>query len=380
MQNRRKILFVIESLAIGGAEKSLVNLLNSFDFSEFEVDLFLFAKDGILERKLPEFVNVKHLLYSYPLASRVEFAIRRKLRNGIQTEDLFWKSFNKNIPKIGGHYDVAVGYSQGFATYFVAEKIRADKKYTWVNTDYVKAGYNANYDVDYYKKMNGIVAASDAGKQIFDEVFDKKGLEVPVYAIEDLLDIEGIRKQSEEPCDVSSFNGLKLVSVGRLHPAKGFQLAIEAAEILKEKEINFHWWIIGEGDERAKLEKLIAEKKLQDYITLQGADTNPYKFMRAADIYVQTSVYEGFSITVREALAMGKPVVSTNFPSVFSAIKDGENGLIAVMSGNDISYKIMTLFENKELQLSFGKKSKNDYRNEEEAKLDALKKILTSYK
>lgn len=345
MKNKKKILFVIESLAIGGAEKSLVNLLNSLDFSEFEVDLFLFAKGGALEERLPDFVRVKHILLSYPFTARLNFALRRKIRGGMQTEDLFWKSFGNFISEDHTKYDIAVGYSQGFATYYVAEKVQAPIKFAWVNTDYRKAGYNAEFDKDFYQKMDGIVAVSDAGTQIFKEVFNSKDLHVPLHTIEDLLDINTLRKQAKEPCSISEFSGLKIVSVGRLHPAKGFELAIEAASILKAKGINFRWWIIGEGAERPKLERLIEEKNLRDFIVLQGADTNPYRYMNAADIYVQTSLYEGFSITVREALALGKPVVSTNFPSVSSAIVHGVNGLLCDMNSEAIAFEICKMLD-----------------------------------
>jgi len=261
-QQPKKILFVIESLAIGGAEKSLVNLLNTLDFTGWQVDLLLTAREGLLEKEVPEFVNIKTAQRSFPALARAKFLIKRKLRNHVQTEDLFWQTFGRHIPQLDGEYDVAVGYSQGFATYFVAEKVKAAKKVAWVNTDYEKAGYNADFDVNFYQKFDGIVAASAAGSEIFRKVFGSKNLKVPVHTIEDLLGEQKIVEKSKEPVNLDDYSGLKLVSVGRLHPAKGFNLAIEAAEILKTNGLDFRWWIIGEGAERPLLENFNKRKNL----------------------------------------------------------------------------------------------------------------------
>lgn len=370
-----KFLFVIESLAIGGAEKSLVNLLNSLDFTGCQVDLFVTAPGGVLEKELPDFVNIIVGRPVYPITARLNFLIRRKTASRLQTEDLFWQCYSKYISPLSEEYDCAVAYSQGFATYFVSDKVKARKKLAWVNTDYQKAGYNATFDVDFYKNLNGIVTVSEAGYKVFKESFKPYNLKIPVYKIEDLLGIEKIRRKASESVNISSFDGLKMVSVGRLHPAKGFDMAVEAAVILKNRGLKFRWWIVGEGAERPKLEKSILKNNLQDMFFLVGADTNPYKYMNAADIYIQTSVYEGFSITVREALALNKVVVTTNFPSVYSAVSDGVNGLIATMDPEVIAEKIVNATD-KDTRQTLLKNLNLEVAEKEKEKIEGLYKIL----
>jgi len=97
---------------------------------------------------------------------------------------------------------------------------------------------------------------------------------------------------------------------------------------------------------RPCVEKLIREKHMTDCITLLGEQANPYPFMAAADIYVQTSRFEGFGLTIAEAKILNRPIVSTNFPVVYDQITDGQNGLIAEMNSESIAQKILQLYEN----------------------------------
>lgn len=374
---KKKILFVIESFAIGGAEKSLVNLLNTLDFSGHEVTVVIFAKGGALENQLPGFINLIHHQHHFSLMSRLKFLVMRKVFPSKQSEDQFWKVFASEVPKITENFDVAIAYGQGFPTHFVSDKVVAVKKLAWVNTDYLKAGYNADFDAPSYQKMDSIVTVSEAGKTSFEQAFRNTNIKAKVDVIEDLLGIAAIKKLAGVKSEISKFEGLKLVTVGRLHPAKGFNLAIDAAEALKKEGLNFKWWIVGEGAERLKLEKLISEKKLAENFILLGADTNPYKFINAADIYVQTSVYEGFSITVREAKALGKPIVTTNFPSVFNAVSDGVDGIITNMNGKDIANAIFELYQSFDTKI-INIHSAQNVELAEEAKKHELTRVIFS--
>lgn len=375
---KKKILFVIESFAIGGAEKSLINLLNTLDFSAYDVTVVIFAKGGALEPQLPAFIHLVHLPHQFSRLKRLKFFLCRKALRPQQTEDLFWKIFSKDVPDFPGNWDVAVAYGQGFPTYFVAEKVKADKKIAWVNTDFIKAGYNAHFDAPFYQKMHTVVNVSEAGKNSFESAFNDTPLG-NVVVIEDLINHQYVLKQAAETVDFAESARLKLVSVGRLHPAKGYGLAIDAAEILRDKKLDFEWHIIGEGSERQTLEELIRKQNLSDYVILEGADNNPYKYMAAADIYVQTSLYEGFSITVREAKALGKIVVSTNFPSVFSAITDGQNGIIAEMNAENIAEKIMNTAANVNLKNKIIDNLSKENQTGESDKISTLSKLLLNY-
>ena len=145
-------------------------------------------------------------------------------------------------------------------------------------------------------------------------------------------------------------NQLIILSIGRLVPVKSFDLAIKAAQILKQKNIHFNWYIIGDGILRTDLEKLIEKLDLTQHVFLLGLQTNPYKFMKRADIIVQSSSYEGKSIVIDEAKILCKPIVSTNYTTVYDAIKDRETGIITKMTPESLANGIYSLSQDSELR------------------------------
>ena len=246
-------------------------------------------------------------------------------------------------------YDVAIAYQQGFPTYYIAEKVNATKKIAWVNADITKVGYNATYNLPFYQQYNTIVPVSHQLQQIleYSPFVPKQRLKTVL----DILNVDLIHTMSKEPIQfLGAKNKIILVTVGRLVALKGYDMAIEAAQILKSRKIAFVWYFIGEGKERSHLEQLIAENGLRDEVILLGEQANPYPYMVAADIYVQTSRFEGFGLTLAEARILGKPVVSTNFPVVYDQIQHGENGLIAEMTQESIAENIITLMTDEALR------------------------------
>jgi glycosyltransferase involved in cell wall biosynthesis len=145
-------------------------------------------------------------------------------------------------------------------------------------------------------------------------------------------------------------NTITIVTTGRLALPKNHILAVKAAKILRDKGVDFKWLFIGEGSERPKIENLIKEYALSDQVILFGMRSNPYPFMARCDVYVQTSSFEGFGLTIAEAKILGKPVVSTNFDVVHDQLKHGENGLIAEMTPESVAENIIHLLEDDNLR------------------------------
>lgn len=368
----KKIIFVIDSLHCAGAEKSLITLLSLIDYSQYEVDLQLFGYCGALEEVLPKEVNlleplkytsfcdlsiksailksIKNLDFSKFLA-RLKFtlAIRRENYSNAQKARIFWQKVSNVIEKSSKEYDVAISYAQGIPTFYVADKIKAKKKYAWVNVSYHLTGLEKEFQRNYYKVYHKIIAVSDSTREILNEVFPEYKDKIEV--IYDISDPNLIIKMSllGEGYD-DNFDGLRILTVGRLANQKGYDIALDACKILKEKGINFRWYSLGIGPLKEEIEKYIADNKLEDYFKLLGVKSNPYPYIRNCDIYVQTSKFEGFGLAIAEARMLNKPVVTTRFDAVYNQMVDRKNGLVVDMDAKGISDGILELINNKELK------------------------------
>jgi glycosyltransferase involved in cell wall biosynthesis len=351
MGNKRKVLFIIDSLTCGGAEKSLISLLPLLDYSKVQIDLMLVERGGVFEQYIPTDVNVVDFPRSQTLFFRVTqlcFSILLKVLRRRHGAEVRWLTMNKAYDNLKEEYDVAVAYQQGFPTYYVAEKVQAKRKYAWVNADLSKAGYNEQYNHQFYHVYDKVVPVSD----ILCDMLRGTGYvdSTKLYTVYDILNVDLIWKMSREPLEGSSRHEVTIVTTGRLAPPKNHILAVETAAILKKKGIDFVWYFVGEGSERIRIERLIQQYALEEQVRLVGMKPNPYPYMAMADVYVQTSSFEGFGLTINEARILHKPVVSTNFPVVYNQIKDGENGLIAEMNPESVAEKILMLINDNALR------------------------------
>lgn len=348
----KKIVFVIESLHIGGAEKSLVTLLQNLDPKVFEIDLIIFNKNGLFRNFVPESVNCIELDFpKLTSVERLQFFVKRKLAAKQHKAQLLWPIIENKFKQVPKKYDIAIAYNQGFATYFVNTFLLAYKKYAWINTDYKKAGYDILFDYPIYSNFDKVVTVSSEVKKGFLRELEKVNRNLPITIIKDITDKKIVDQQANSVQKIKFDNNvINIVSVGRLVNYKGFQLAVESCKNLINKGCNIKWYVVGEGSERRNLEKLVKEYSLENIFFLLGGDPNPYPYMKNSSIYVQTSLFEGLGLTVIEASLLNKPIVSTNFPTVHGIIKDEETGLIAEMNAESISKQVERLILDKELK------------------------------
>jgi glycosyltransferase involved in cell wall biosynthesis len=380
----KNIVFIIESLQCGGAEKSLTTLLQNLDFKNFNVDLILFNKGGEFEKFTPSKVNI---IYKSPLNKinsltkifkRIEFWVIKKFLINKKYHDaqVYWKVFGPILNNHTKIYDIAIAYNQGFATYYVANKILAKNKFSWLNTDYKKAGYNINFDYKHYNCFDKIICVSKQCETSLKLEAEKEKKKISTLIIKDISDDVLIKKMGLENNGFNdqANNSVKLLTVGRLAKAKGYHLAIQACKILADKKKNIKWYIIGNGPELNNIEALIKHYNLENHIELLGYRENPYPYMKTCDIYVQTSLFEGLGLTVIEAAILKKPIVTTNFPTAHKIIKNEETGLICEMTPisianaierylNDIGLKEkvvqkLSLLKNKDKEISLAKINK----------------------
>ncbi len=344
--NKRRILFLIDSLVCGGAEKSLVSLLPLLDYTRYDVDLMMVGRGGIFESYIPPQVRIVDFPQRNGLGMRLCLAFYSlfiRLFPKRHFAELRWIATRAVQPRLAQEYDVAVAYQQGFPTYYVAEKVRAKRKLAWVNADVAKAGYREAFNRRFYNRFDKVIAVSD---QLY-AMLAKAGF-APVEkltTVYDILNVDLIKRMADEGgyTDTLPEGAQRIVTVGRMASPKNYLLAVETARELRRRGLRFRWYFVGDGSDRLAVEQRIREYGLEQQVVLLGMKANPYPYMKQADIYVQTSTFEGFCLTLCEARLLHKPEVSTNFPVVYNQLRHGENGLIAEMNALSLADNIMRL-------------------------------------
>lgn len=357
---KKKVLFVIDSLGCGGAEKSLVSLLPLLNRDKYEIHLWMLHRGEEFEAFLPEHIIIESEPV-YGLLERIKMrmaSLRYSLTYRIMQllglhehgAETLWKCVGCAFKVPEENYDVTIAYQQGIPTYLVATKINAHKKIAWINADIFSVGYNPGFNAKYYTKFDVIVPVSEKLEEILKSHYSQ--FSNKYHCVYDVLNPDIIKKQASEVLDDQFFSGntTTIVTTGRLALPKNHELAVKTAKLLRDRGIDYKWLFIGEGSERSKIENLISEYELQYNVILLGMKTNPYPYMARCDVYVQTSSFEGFGLTIAEAKILGKPVVSTNFDVVHDQLKHGENGLIAEMTPESVAENIIRLLEDDDLR------------------------------
>ena len=361
----KKILFVIDSLGCGGAEKSLVTLLNTFDYSKANIDLLLFKRGGVMEEFLPPQVNLLPVPPFYQFLEKPWFwrffstqwrfvwhslklsigtrlnTFRKHPRHPGQATYTQTKNALDALPET---YDVAVAYAQGLPTYFVADKITAQRKLAWINCDYEKTLYDRTTDEPFYIKYDVMVAVSEHARQSAERAFP--ACREKITTIYDIVNPAWIREMAKHEAGFTDdFSGIRILTVGRLVPVKGHALAVEACRKLKNAGYPIRWHVIGDGMERTALLSLIRQEKLECEFLLLGAKSNPYPWMEKCDIYVQPSLQEGLGLTVIEAKILSRPIVCTNFETSREILIDEREGIIVEKTVEGIFQGVKTLLD-----------------------------------
>ena len=351
------VLFAIHYLELGGAETSLIGLLQALDYSKVDVDLFVYSHRGELMGAIPPQVN---LLPEIPEYAQMERPMVDVLKDGywrlvlarLKAKREFARYTKKNRPKDGSavfayvaklmtpllppvnpdkEYDLAVSFLAPHD--IVLEKVRAKKKACWVHTDYTKVDVDPELELTVWGRYDHIAAVSDAVSEAFLTRFPS--LREKMVTIPNILSVEWARSRAEafsveeempqEP-DVT-----RLLSVGRFTEAKNFDNVPDICRRIRENGVKARWYVVGYGSDAGLIRQRIAESGMEEHVRILGKKENPYPYIKACDIYVQPSRYEGSPVTIREAMALGKPVVATAFPTVQSAIRNGVDGIIVPM-------------------------------------------------
>lgn len=372
----KKILIVIHDMKIGGAQKSLLSFLKGLYESgradAYEIHLLVSRPGGEFRKGIPAQVKILEPspeLYwlGAPLGLellRKHFSLRGltgeirwilKKRFGRFPEhwndaQKMWDCWKDLIPAQPEDYDVAVAYIDGYPNYYVMDKVTAKRKVLWFHSEYQKHGYSPEFDAPYMDACDAMVTISEKCRDCLSEAFPEYRDKMHVLENITLSSDVTARSQMDGAEEFDGFSGLKLLTVGRLHPLKGADLAVEAAKALKEAGVSFRWLMVGDGSERERLREMIGNFGLEDCVFLLGSRENPYPYMARCDILVQPSRVEGRSIVLDEAKLLSKPIVVTNYATVRDAVVHGETGWIVEISGQGICDGIRTVAENTALR------------------------------
>lgn len=372
----KKILILIHDMEIGGAQKSLLafcqTLATAEVSQEYEVHLMPVNPTGTFITQLPKYIKLiqppKALRWmGSPLSGelvRKNFSLRCVLGEALwilrsrlklfpknwNLQQRLWSCWRNLVPKLKEQYDVAISYMDGVPNYYVSEKVHADKKTLWIHNEYQKQGYDPSYDEKFFEKCDSIVTISEKCRDCL--LQDLPQYRNKTHVLENITSGQMLDRLSRQfyPEEYTKTKGVKLLSVGRLNPQKGFDLAIQAAKELEEAGLDFFWWIVGEGSERERLQDMIIQEGLSNRIQLLGARDNPYPYICNCDILVQPSRFEGKSIVLDEAKILCKPIVVTNYITVSASVEDGVSGWIVEMNAHGIAEGIQTLIRDSALR------------------------------
>ena len=348
------ILIFSQAMELGGVERSLLGLLDAIDYDHYDVDVFLMRRSGELmpclnqrARLLPELPQYASL--AVPMASLIKtgqlgvlcgrlhgklaaqrFDKRHPSDKPSVTALTYSHKYTLNfMPQISDKtYDLAISFLTPH--YFARERVKAKKYAAWIHTDYTALSFDRTAELAMWGGYDAICGVSEQVTQGFQTVFPS--LAGRVRTIENILPKELICRQAQEgQSDMPADNSMALLSVGRFCDAKNFDNVPDICRRLVEDGLDVKWYLIGYGGDEPLIRQRIAEAGMQDRVIILGKKDNPYPYMRACDLYVQPSRYEGKAVTVREAQLLGKPVIITDYATSGSQLEDGADGVIVPM-------------------------------------------------
>ncbi|WP_236939179.1 glycosyltransferase [Evansella clarkii] len=349
--NKKKVLFMLTSMNIGGVEKSLLSLLSVIPKDKYDITILLLEKKGGFLNDIPDWVKVEEAVWFKKIKPVImqppkktiadhmnkkeflsvpAFAVAYFLSKKMDNRYLYYSYVLKNVPDNSYEYDAAIAY-QGptdVIDFYIANKVKAASKISWVHFDVSKHQINLLLYEKLYSKMTKIYTVSVEARNKLVEKMPSVGhkTEVVISIVSPKVIVEMSLKEVNFDGD---YKGIKLVTVGRLSREKGQDIAIKVLSKLRTEGYEIKWYCVGEGNNRQEYEKLIEKYNLKDYFILLGAKKNPYPYIKQADIYIQPSRNEGYCLTLAEARRLNKPIVTTNFTGASEQIQVGVTGLIA---------------------------------------------------
>ncbi len=385
----KRIIIVSHAMEIGGAERALLGLMNSFDYSRYQVDLFLMRQEGDLFKFIPKEVNLlpmnqarylavpmKSLIAKYELImlyGRLKakyLAKKRVAKLGLKKDNQVELTYShrytwKYMDDINSdvEYDLAISFLTPH--YICLNHVKAKKKIAWIHTDYSTIDIDVETELGMWEGYDYIASISEKATEAFLQKFPT--LQDKIIGVDNIVTNSMVEEQADEPIDVEfeKEEHIKLLSVGRFSYAKNFDNVPEICKYLLEGGFNIRWYLIGFGGDEQLIRNNIEKYGMKDRVIILGKKDNPYPYIKNCDVYVQPSRYEGKAVTVREAQILHKPIVITDFPTAHSQVEDGYDGVIVPLDNKECAKGIERVIRDSDLQNKLIKNmKKTHYSNE----------------
>lgn len=328
MERRRKVLFLIESLGGGGAEKVLSTLVEHIDKERFDVTVCPITDVGAYSAVIKKFVKVEPILPAYPekggFFARMTWRLKHRLVHKWLPGGLVYRLW---IPK--GN-DVEVAFVEGLTTKLLSKSSGKAKKIAWVHTDLCNNHWTASlYDsIDAERKVyhayDQVVGVSKIASESVNRLFGEDLRTVTIYNPIDAAVIKKKAVMSDQNIPPKKEGFIRICSAGRLVSQKGFDRLLRIVKRLTDEGRKVELWLLGNGELRPEFEKYVADNNLSDIVTLWGFKGNPYAYMAQCDLFVCSSVAEGYSLVIAEALVLGIPVISTKCSGPQEVLDNGK--------------------------------------------------------
>lgn len=343
---------------IGGSTTALISLLHSLDKHQYEIDLILYENRGPLMSSLPTGINILPQAKSRTTFNLLTFFLDIKLWKAI-----FYKYIKRQkgpamqlisqcrlhfSRKIKKNYDIIVGFLECWPTYYIASsRVNGKKRIAWIHTDYKAAGFKSSIDSRYFSQINNLIVVSNAGLISLKGLFPH--LSQRMQTIENLVVKDFLVNMSlKEKVSYKSI-GLAFVVVCRMDIyVKGLDRLLEIFKRLDQEKYSFSCHFIG-NDESGAFQSLLARYSFQNQIKFLGPSLNPYPYIKAADVCLLLSRFEGKPIVVTESLLLGIPVIVTNYKSALEQVKHNFFGLVANNDSEDIYNTLKKVLNNRDL-------------------------------
>ena len=349
----KHLLFINGHLNTGGVERSLADILRHMDYTKYTADVLLLEERGDYLEELPPGVSVLfrdiHDTYGSFISSLRRCITHRnwmclRLRLLLLLRKWVGERALKPAARIllgKHHYDCVIGFRPGICSDLAAYSVQAERKITWWHHGEFNVDQTAYANM--CEKMDALAVVSHACEEMLQRALP--GLADKMVCIPNMLDAEAIRQKAVSSPYADGM--LHIVSVGHLVPEKHFENVIPAAKALRESGTDFVWHIVGEGPERTKVEVLIADSDLESHVVLEGSKTNPYPYMKYAQLFVHPSYVESQGLTVLEAMALGVPCVVTKSRGPCEFIQDGINGLLTEQSPESLTARVLEILNDR---------------------------------